>query len=327
MRYLLILLVALCTGCGMALPTIKPYKLEVQQGNVVTSAMLLQLHPGMTKSQVRFIMGTPLIQDSFHGNRWDYVYQLRESGKVIEQRRVILDFENDLLKTVRGDVIAAGSDKSTLNTENIGTRVIKPSAKSEEKSLISKLKFWEKDEADLAKEAAAAKAKLEADEAAKITANAQKKNVMPAEIAPTTSTMPVEALPVKEVEAPITVGEVPVTVVTAIDVPELVVPVASHEVAQVPATPELQAESAPIAPETITSVIEPATKLAPPPPYDSPMGMKFDRTLKLASADVEPTTPPEVTPRAGNKIPPKPKDIPVDSAPSFFDKMLEKIGF
>ncbi|MES2182255.1 MAG: outer membrane protein assembly factor BamE, partial [Pseudomonadota bacterium] len=77
MRYSFILLAILCTACGTALPTVKPYKLDVQQGNVVTSKMLLQLRPGMTKSQVRFIMGTPLIQDSFHDKRWDYVYQLR----------------------------------------------------------------------------------------------------------------------------------------------------------------------------------------------------------------------------------------------------------
>src|SRR6476661_3826603 len=112
LRYLFILSVIFCTACGTALPTVKPYKLDVQQGNVVTSKMLLQLRPGMTKSQVRFIMGTPLLQDSFHGNRWDYVYQLRENGKIIEQRRVILDFENELLKSVRGDVVPAGSEKA-----------------------------------------------------------------------------------------------------------------------------------------------------------------------------------------------------------------------
>jgi outer membrane protein assembly factor BamE len=111
--------------------------------------MLLQLRPGMTQSQVRFIMGTPLIQDSFHGKRWDYVYQMRENGKITEQRRVILDFENDVLKTVRGDVIPSAADASKSNevADNSGTRVINPSAKSEDKSLFSTLKFWEKEPA------------------------------------------------------------------------------------------------------------------------------------------------------------------------------------
>jgi outer membrane protein assembly factor BamE len=98
-------------------------------------------------------MGTPLIQDSFHGNRWDYVYQMREAGKITEQRRVILDFEKDLLKTVRGDVIPSGSSKSegADTNPNTGTRVVEPYKKPEEKSLINKLKFWEKDDAAQAK--------------------------------------------------------------------------------------------------------------------------------------------------------------------------------
>ncbi|MDP1658521.1 MAG: outer membrane protein assembly factor BamE [Methylotenera sp.] len=149
MRYLLILFVLLCTSCGTVLPTIKPYKLDVQQGNVVTSAMLLQLRPGMTKSQVRFIMGTPLIQDSFHGNRWDYVYQMREKGKITEQRRVILDFENELLKTVRGDVIPKAGEQSGEKA-NTGTRVVEAAVPTQKKSMLDKLKFWKSDEVEVA---------------------------------------------------------------------------------------------------------------------------------------------------------------------------------
>ncbi|MEQ1488443.1 MAG: outer membrane protein assembly factor BamE [Methylotenera sp.] len=147
MRNLLILLAVLCASCGTALPTVKPYKIDVQQGNVVTSKMLLQLRPGMTKSQVRFIMGTPLIQDSFHGNRWDYAYQMRENGKITEQRRVILDFESELLKTVRGDVAPKSGDQAA-DAANTGIRVIDPSTKPKEKSTLDKLKFWKGDKAE-----------------------------------------------------------------------------------------------------------------------------------------------------------------------------------
>lgn len=143
MRRYVILIYLLCTACGTALPSVKPFKLDVQQGNVVTSKMLLQLRPGMTKSQVRFIMGSPLIQDSFHGNRWDYAYQLRENGKLKEQRRVILDFENDVLKTVRGDVVPAGSEAAkALQAEADATAAVVK--KQEEKSMVDKLKFWDK---------------------------------------------------------------------------------------------------------------------------------------------------------------------------------------
>ena len=221
MRYVFILLVVLCTSCGTALPTIKPYKLDVQQGNVVTSKMLLQLRPGMTKSQVRFIMGTPLIQDSFHGNRWDYVYQLREGGKLIEQRRVILDFQSDLLKTVRGDVVAATVDpKGGVEGSDAGPRLIEPAKKHEEKSLMQKLKFWQKDEAELAKEAADAKAKASADEAIKKAAEAERatakvKVVAPLAVEPTPVVKAVKPVPESKVIDPVQVNEPAATSVPA----------------------------------------------------------------------------------------------------------------
>ena len=221
MRYVFILLVVLCTSCGTALPTIKPYKLDVQQGNVVTSKMLLQLRPGMTKSQVRFIMGTPLIQDSFHGNRWDYVYQLREGGKLIEQRRVILDFQSDLLKTVRGDVVAATVDpKGGVEGSDTGPRLIEPAKKHEEKSLMQKLKFWQKDEAELAKEAADAKAKASADEAVKKAAEAERaaakvKVVAPLAVEPTPVVKAVKPVPESKVIDPVQVNEPAATSVPA----------------------------------------------------------------------------------------------------------------
>jgi outer membrane protein assembly factor BamE (lipoprotein component of BamABCDE complex)/ketosteroid isomerase-like protein len=122
----------------------KPFKMEVQQGNVVTSKMLLQLRPGMTRSQVRYIMGTPLVVDSFRDNRWDYFYELRKQGEVIEKRRVILDFDKDNLVAVRGDVIP-----SAENPE-IKTIAETPKKKAEEpqdQSWSDKLKFWKSDEA------------------------------------------------------------------------------------------------------------------------------------------------------------------------------------
>lgn len=135
-------------ACGSTLPTLKPYHVEVQQGNVVDEKMMAQLHPGMTKSQVRYILGTPLIQDSFHQNRWDYFYQIRQNGQIHDQRRVILDFENDALKSIRGDVVPAGSaavsedaPMATLSTET------KPASKqTEDKSVWDHLKFWGDDE-------------------------------------------------------------------------------------------------------------------------------------------------------------------------------------
>ena len=115
--------------------------MEIQQGNVVTSKMMLQLRPGMNKSQVKFVMGTPLIQDSFHKDRWDYFYQLRKDGKIVEQRRVILEFEGDALKRVRGDVVPADRGDAVAATPTPEAPAI-----VEEKKGLDKLKFWEKNQ-------------------------------------------------------------------------------------------------------------------------------------------------------------------------------------
>ncbi|MFT7228361.1 MAG: outer membrane protein assembly factor BamE [Methylophilaceae bacterium] len=116
-KNLILFMAIIIVGCGASMPTITSYKMDIQQGNVVTSEMLLKLRPGMTKSQVQYIMGTPLLIDSFHSDRWDYFYQLRKQGKVINQRRVILDFEGESLARVRGDVVPEGADIDALMAE------------------------------------------------------------------------------------------------------------------------------------------------------------------------------------------------------------------
>jgi outer membrane protein assembly factor BamE len=146
MRYTILLLTLLCAACSSALPSFKPYRMDIQQGNIVTSKMLMQLKPGMSKSQARFVMGTPLLQDSFHGDRWDYFYQYRKDGKIVQQRRVILEFENEQLKRVRGDTIAAGVDPTVPELQR---RSVEP-----EKGLWDRLKFWKSDEAPTAAAAA-----------------------------------------------------------------------------------------------------------------------------------------------------------------------------
>ena len=345
LRYTVILLAVLCASCGTALPTIKPYKLDVQQGNVVTSKMLLQLRPGMTKSQVRFIMGTPLIQDSFHGNRWDYVYQMREKGKIIEQRRVILDFDGESLKAVRGDVIPKGSEtKTDEGSTNSGTRVINPTEKPEEKGVLNKLKFWQKDEATLAKEAEAAKAKADAEEAAKNSADQAKDELARKSATPieepksdepqSMMAVPLEALPMTAdvpaaaiaVEAPAVV-EAPPVVEPAKELVPLVEPSPVAEkkaVVEKKITQPAVATPAKIEPVKV-ELLKPVTETIKP--YESTSGMKFDRNLKLNEEAVVEVAPAPAAARAGNKSVPKPKDLPAEGEPSFFDRMLEKIGF
>lgn len=91
----LLVVVLQFAGCSV-LPSVL-YKIDVQQGNIVTQDMIDKLKPGMTKSQVRFVLGTPLIVDAFRDNRWDYVYMRQEKGDLIEQKRLTIFFENEIL--------------------------------------------------------------------------------------------------------------------------------------------------------------------------------------------------------------------------------------
>ena len=104
-------LLAGCGGWSNPINKISPYKLDIQQGNAIDQDMLARLKPGMTPSQVRFVLGTPLLVDPFHANRWDYVYRLEKAGKLVEHRRVTIVFENEKLKAIEGDVVAAETVK------------------------------------------------------------------------------------------------------------------------------------------------------------------------------------------------------------------------
>lgn len=106
---------ALCAACSSSSlpslerlpgPTDLPFihKIDVQQGNVVTQEMLAQLQRGMDKKKVTFVMGTPIIQDTFNSNRWDYIYTFRPGGGTTERRRVTLVFVDEKLDHVEGDV-------------------------------------------------------------------------------------------------------------------------------------------------------------------------------------------------------------------------------
>jgi len=79
------------------------YKIDVQQGNVVTDEMLDKLKPDMTKSQVRFVLGSPLVVDAFLDNRWDYVYIQREKGQLVEQKRLSIFFKDDRLIRIENE--------------------------------------------------------------------------------------------------------------------------------------------------------------------------------------------------------------------------------
>ena len=104
MRILILSLALAClTACGgIGFPGV--YRINVEQGNLVTQEMIDQLKPGMTRRQVRFIMGTPLVEDSFNRNRWDYPYVMRRGDEVSRESRVTIHFDGDRMTGVSGDL-------------------------------------------------------------------------------------------------------------------------------------------------------------------------------------------------------------------------------
>ena len=314
----IILLSTLTVGCGSSVPVVRPFKMDIQQGNVVTSKMLLQLRPGMTKSQVKFVMGTPLINDSFHTNRWDYFYQMRRAGKVIEQRRVILDFEKELLVRVRGDVVpqgTPGADTGVSLSNELSSKA-KPVAKE---GLLENLKFWKsnqdpevepanKSPVTEPKDIKPAETKSEATEQAApaaesksvgVESEASKASSDVESKAPSMLAVPIEIAPSEAEPAPL-ISSTPATV-EPINAPAVVTP------SQVPT------EAAPI---------EPAPEPVSVKAYDQFI-FRLDKDLDTQSLGNSQKAPAQ--PRTQSKATDE-KTVPAEDL-GYFERMLEKIGF
>jgi len=112
-----IALALLLGGCSLTNPihSLRPYQIDIQQGNEVTQAMLDRLKPGMSPAQVRFVMGTPLIVDPFHTDRWDYVLRVEKAGRLIDKRRLTVVFRDGVLQGIEtgASVGAAPKEEGT----------------------------------------------------------------------------------------------------------------------------------------------------------------------------------------------------------------------
>ncbi|WP_231758265.1 outer membrane protein assembly factor BamE [Microbulbifer elongatus] len=95
-------LVSLVTGCSLfKFPGV--HRIQVQQGNIITQEMVDKLQPGMTRRQVRFVLGTPLVEDTFNPNRWDYINRVRSPKGEETQQRFTVYFNGDQLIETSGD--------------------------------------------------------------------------------------------------------------------------------------------------------------------------------------------------------------------------------
>lgn len=139
LRYLPVLLpLAACSNVKMpdVASAITPYRIDIRQGNYITQDMVAQLKPGMTRDQVRFILGTPLVTDIFHAERWDYIYSFRPGRGEEQLRRFAVFFVDNKLARVAGDVVGAESgeaDAATSAAAGSRSRVIEIAPVGEKK--------------------------------------------------------------------------------------------------------------------------------------------------------------------------------------------------
>ena len=110
----LILVVSGLSGCGMTPglhgDTFKPYTPDVVQGNFVSREQRQQLRPGMTRIQVRDILGTPLVTSLFHADRWDYAFSIHRQGVPAQKLGLTLYFRDDVLDTIESDELPSESE-------------------------------------------------------------------------------------------------------------------------------------------------------------------------------------------------------------------------
>jgi outer membrane protein assembly factor BamE len=121
-------LAALLAGCGSVgnvsqrvAGAFAPYKIEIVQGNFVSREQVEALQPGMSRQQVREILGTPLVTSLFHGDRWDYIFTLKRQGVEPQQRRLTVYFTGEAMARFEGDTMPSESEfVATLDKRKTG---------------------------------------------------------------------------------------------------------------------------------------------------------------------------------------------------------------
>ncbi|MGD2074506.1 MAG: outer membrane protein assembly factor BamE [Gammaproteobacteria bacterium] len=150
MRKLLIPVVAIatlfqaaCSGDPVVnrLPWV--YRIEIQQGNVISQEAVSQLRLGMNKRQVQFVLGTPLLVDPFHADRWDYYYQYKPGSDGEEQadkQRLSLFFEGDSLVRIDGSVLPQPAGEASESPRQVTVNV--PPQEIEDPGVLTRLWRW-----------------------------------------------------------------------------------------------------------------------------------------------------------------------------------------
>ena len=119
------------------------YRIDIQQGNVITPEIVNQLRVGMSKRQVQFILGAPMLIDPFHAERWDYVYIYNPGSDGIDpasQQRVTLEFENDRVTQITGTLLPDPQPDTIPSNRQV--TVVVPRQERESVGILTKLWRW-----------------------------------------------------------------------------------------------------------------------------------------------------------------------------------------
>jgi outer membrane protein assembly factor BamE len=117
------------------------HKIDVQQGNVIDQDDLNLLEPGMTRRQVQFIMGSPMVSDVFHQDRWDYIYRLKPGYGELTEDRVSVFFDGNALERIEGSMYPAPEGKNAPSRPKQVTLVV-PTHVRVERGVFNKMWHW-----------------------------------------------------------------------------------------------------------------------------------------------------------------------------------------
>jgi outer membrane protein assembly factor BamE len=118
-----------------AMSKMTPYRIEVVQGNFVSKEQLQALRPGMTRRQVKEILGTPLIASVFHANRWDYAFTIKRQGTAPQQRKLSVFFKDDVFEHVESEDLPSEAEFAEKLTSNRAENIKVPELKASEQDL------------------------------------------------------------------------------------------------------------------------------------------------------------------------------------------------
>ena len=99
-----------CVNVANVTSVVTPYKIDIQQGNVVTREQAEALQPGMSRLQVRDILGSPLLTSVFHADRWDYVFTFRRQGQPLQQRKLAVFFKGEVMERIESDELPSEAE-------------------------------------------------------------------------------------------------------------------------------------------------------------------------------------------------------------------------